>query len=76
MQLRHKPAVLVLTTGAADIRPDQIRAGRGVARGAYVLADAPGGTPEVLLLATGSEVQLCVAAHEQLVGRRAFAAAW
>jgi transketolase len=38
----------------------------GVARGAYVLADAPGGTPEVILMATGSEVALCVKAYEQL----------
>jgi transketolase len=38
----------------------------GLARGAYVLADAPDGKPDVLLLATGSEVQFCVAAHDQL----------
>src|SRR4029077_14827741 len=40
----------------------------GVARGAYVLADAPGGKPEVILIATGSEVTLAVDAHEQLLG--------
>ena len=38
----------------------------GVSRGAYVLADADGGPPDVLLLATGSEVALCVDAYEQL----------
>jgi transketolase len=38
----------------------------GVAKGAYVLADAPGGKPQVILMATGSEVMWCVAAHEQL----------
>ncbi|HYT95027.1 MAG TPA: transketolase C-terminal domain-containing protein, partial [Gemmataceae bacterium] len=38
----------------------------GLARGAYVLADAPGGQPDVLLLASGSEVSLCVEAYEQL----------
>jgi transketolase len=38
----------------------------GVAQGAYVLADAPHGRPDVLLLATGSEVALCVAAYEEL----------
>ena len=38
----------------------------GVARGAYVLADAPDGKPDVLLLATGSEVSLCVEAYEAL----------
>jgi transketolase len=38
----------------------------GVARGAYVLADAPHGKPDVLLLGTGSEVSLCVTAYEKL----------
>jgi transketolase len=38
----------------------------GLQRGAYVLADPPGGDPEVLLLATGTEVALCVEAFEQL----------
>src|SRR5207249_2414488 len=38
----------------------------GLARGAYVLADAPGGKADVLLLATGSEVALCVEAYERL----------
>ena len=38
----------------------------GVAKGAYVLADAPDGRPEVLLMASGSEVSLCVEAYEQL----------
>jgi transketolase len=38
----------------------------GVSRGAYVLADAPDNRPDVLLLATGSEVSLCIAAYEQL----------
>ena len=39
----------------------------GVARGAYVLGDAPGGNPEVILIATGSEVSLAVQAHEKLL---------
>jgi transketolase len=39
----------------------------GVARGAYVLADAPGGNPEVILIATGSEVSVAVDAHEKLL---------
>jgi transketolase len=38
----------------------------GLARGAYVLADSPDRMPEVILIATGSEVALCVAVHEQL----------
>ena len=39
----------------------------GVARGAYVLVDTPGGSPEVILIATGSEVALAVMAHEVLI---------
>ena len=39
---------------------------RGLARGAYVLADAPAGKPEVVLMASGSEVSLCALAHDQL----------
>jgi transketolase len=39
----------------------------GLARGAYVLADASGGNPEVLLIATGSEVSLALNAHENLL---------
>ncbi len=41
-------------------------AASGVARGAYILAEAPSGKPDVLLLATGSEVSLCLAAREKL----------
>src|SRR5439155_8260915 len=39
----------------------------GVARGAYVLADTPAGNPEVILIATGSELSLAVQAHERLL---------
>ena len=75
MQLRHKPAVLVLSRQALPtFDRTKYAPASGVARGAYVLADAPGGSPEVLLLATGSEVHLCVAAHEHS-WRKAFAAA-
>ncbi len=38
----------------------------GLAKGGYVLADAPDGKPDVILIGTGSEVQLCVAAYEKL----------
>ena len=44
----------------------QYASAAGVAQGAYVLADCEGGSPEVLLLATGSEVALCITAYEQL----------
>jgi transketolase len=39
----------------------------GVAHGAYVLADSPAGDPEVILIASGSEVSLTVEAHERLL---------
>ena len=69
MQLQHEPVgARPDAPGAADPRPHaSTRSAAGVAQGAYVLADAPGGKPEVLLLATGSEVSLCVEAYEQLV---------
>jgi transketolase len=38
----------------------------GVTKGAYVLADAPGGKPEIILMASGSEVHLCIEAYEKL----------
>ena len=67
MQLRRDPAVLVLSRQALPTF-DRTRyaPASGLARGAYVLADAPGGPPEVLLLGTGSEVSLCIAAYEEL----------
>jgi transketolase len=46
------------------------RASVGVARGGYVLADPPGGDPQAILIASGSEVALCVAAQEQLAEAR------
>jgi transketolase len=67
MQLRHEPAVLVLTRQALPtIDRTKYAPASGVAKGAYVLADAPGGRPDVLLMATGSEVALCLGAYEQL----------
>ncbi len=68
LQLHHQPAVLVLTRqDLPTLDRTKYAPASGLARGAYVLADAPGGKPEVLLLATGSEVSLCVEAHERLV---------
>jgi transketolase len=67
MKLHHEPAVLVLTRQAVPtIDRSKYASASGVAHGAYVLADAPGGKPDVLLLATGSEVALCLEAYEQL----------
>jgi transketolase len=67
MQLRHEPVALILTRQALPTF-DRTRyaPASGVAKGAYVLVDAEDGKPEVLLLATGSEVSLCVDAYEQL----------
>jgi transketolase len=68
MQLRHQPAVLALSRQPLPTFDRRVYApARGVARGAYVLADPPGGSPEVILIASGSEVSLAVEAHENLV---------
>jgi len=68
MQLRHQPAVLALSRQPLPtLDRSRYASAAGVARGAYVLADAPGGTPEAIFIATGSEVSLAVQAHEQLV---------
>jgi len=68
LQLHHEPAVLVLTRQAVPtIDRTKYAAAAGLARGAYVLADAPGGDPEVILIGTGSEVALCLEAYEQLI---------
>jgi len=67
MQLKHEPVALILTRQALPtIDRVKYAAASGVAKGAYVLADAPGGKPDVLLLASGSEVSLCLEAAEQL----------
>ena len=68
MQLRHRPAALVLSRQPLPtLDRSRYAAAAGVSRGAYALADAPGGDPQVILIATGSEVSLAVAAHEKLV---------
>jgi len=68
MQLRHQPAVLALSRQPLPTLDRRIYApATGVARGAYVLADAPGGNPEVILIASGSELSLAVEAHGKLV---------
>ena len=69
MQLQRQPVVLALTRQAVPTldRTRYASAG-GLAKGAYVLADASDGNPDVLLLTSGSEVSLCVEAYEQLKG--------
>jgi transketolase len=67
MPQRHEPVALILTRQALPtIDRTKYAAASGLAHGAYVLADAPGGPPDVILIGTGSEVSLCLAAHEQL----------
>jgi transketolase len=73
MQLRHGPAALVLSRQALPtIDRGKYASAAGVAKGAYVLADPPGGKPELILLGTGSEVSLCLSVYETLSaeGRR------
>src|SRR5882757_6657195 len=68
MQLRHQPAVLALSRQPLPtLDRGKYASATGVAKGAYVLADAPGGVPEVILIASGSEVSLAVEAHEKLI---------
>jgi transketolase len=68
MQLRHEPAVLALSRQPLPtLDRHRYAPATGVARGAYVLADPPGGDPQVILIASGSELRLAVEAHEKLV---------
>jgi transketolase len=70
LQLRHEPAVIALSRQPLptfDRR--KYASAAGVARGAYVMADAPGGSPEIILIGSGSEVSLVVEAHEALASR-------
>jgi len=67
MQLRHQPAALILSRQALPtIDRGKYASAAGVAKGAYVLADAPSGKPELILMGTGSEVSLCLAVYETL----------
>jgi transketolase len=66
MQQRHQPTALVLTRQDVPILDrSKYASAEGLARGGYVLADGDG-EPEVILIATGSEVSLAVAAYEEL----------
>ncbi len=67
-QQRHQPAVLALSRQALPtLDRNKYAPASGVSKGAYVLADAPGGNPEVIIIASGSEVSLAVEAHEKLL---------
>lgn len=67
--IRHNgPTLLVLTRQAVPHLDRSKAKDPDVARGAYVLAEADGGSPDVILIGTGSEVSLCLAAREKLKG--------
>ncbi|MGB6264529.1 MAG: transketolase [Candidatus Acidiferrales bacterium] len=67
MKLKHEPAIIVLTRQAIPtFDRTKCAPASGVAKGAYVLLDAPGGKPDAILMGTGSEVQWCMQAQEQL----------
>ena len=69
LRLRHEPAVLALSRQPLPtLDRSKYAPASGVAQGAYVLADAPGENPEVILIASGSELILVVNAHERLLG--------
>jgi transketolase len=66
MELKHEPAVLVLSRQAMPtVDRTKYAAASGLRKGAYILADTK--DPQVILIGTGTEVGLCLAAHEQLV---------
>ncbi len=70
-QLQHQPVALVLSRQALPtLDRTKYNAASGTAKGAYVLADAPGGKPDVILMGTGSEVSLCIEAYEKLKAER------
>jgi transketolase len=70
MELKHEPVALILSRQALPtLDRTKYAPASGLRRGAYILSDAGNGKPDVLLLATGSEVSLCTAAQEELAKR-------
>ncbi|MGN7798750.1 transketolase [Leifsonia sp. 22587] len=76
LERRNGPAGIALTRqnipvferGEGDAEGDTLASAKNVAKGAYILAEAPGGTPDVIFIATGSEVQIALEAREELRG--------
>ena len=67
IETRDRPVALILTRqDVPTLDRSQFAAAEGLRRGAYVLADAPNGKPDIILIATGSEVSLIVAACQKL----------
>jgi len=66
LRIKHEPVSMVLTRQALPtLDRAKYAAASGVAKGAYILADSQG-KPELILIGTGSELSLCVAAYEKL----------
>jgi transketolase len=71
VESRHRPVVLVLTRqNVPTLDRSQFAAAEGLRWGAYVLADAPGGKPDIVLIGTGSEVALVVGARQKLAEQK------
>ena len=67
LQLKHEPVALILSRQALPtLDRSKYAPASGVRRGAYILSDAANGKPDLLLMATGSEVSLCTGAQEEL----------
>jgi transketolase len=67
MPIMHQPVLMAYTRQAVPtFDRTQYASAAGVAKGAYIMADAADGKPELILMGTGSEVQLCVGAYEKL----------
>ena len=70
LETRHQPVALVFTRqDVPTLDRTKFAAAAGLRRGGYILADAPNGKPDLILIATGSEVGLVVAAREKLLAR-------
>src|ERR1043165_633672 len=70
IEVRDRPVALVLTRqDVPTLDRVQYATAEGLRRGAYILADAPNGKPDILLIGTGSEVSLIVAAYHKLIAR-------
>src|SRR5262249_58729873 len=68
VQLRHQPALLALSRQPLPtLDRSKYAPASGLARGAYVLADPLDGKPELILIASGSEVSLCVKGYKDLL---------
>jgi transketolase len=74
VEVGNRPVALILTRqNVPTLDRSQFAAADGLRQGAYVLADAPNGRPDVILIATGSEVALIMAARQMLQGRNVMA---